>query len=211
MKFQAIIFDLDGVIVSTDHYHYLAWKKLADELQIPFDEKDNERLRGVSRMESLDIILEKGKKQYSKEEKEAFADKKNKLYQEYLQQMTKRDLSNQVYNTLVQLKEKGLKLAIGSSSKNTMLILKQIGLDEFFDEIADGTMLDYSKPHPQVFMLACEKLKLEYKQCLVVEDAVAGCIAAKSASMKVAAISSAYGNPVADYHLNSFENLLQIV
>jgi len=211
MKFQAIIFDLDGVIVSTDHYHYLAWKKLADELQIPFDEKDNERLRGVSRMESLDIILEKSEKQYSKEEKEAFADKKNKLYQEYLQQMTKRDLSNQVYNTLVQLKEKGIKLAIGSSSKNTMLILKQIGLDEFFDEIADGTMLAYSKPHPQVFMLASEKLKLEYKQCLVVEDAVAGCIAAKSASMKVAAISSAYGNPVADYHLNSFENLLQIV
>lgn len=211
MKFKGIIFDLDGVIVSTDDYHYLAWKALADELQIPFDKKDNERLRGVSRMESLDIILEKSEKQYSIEEKEILANKKNKLYQQYLKQMTKKDLSESVYNTLLKLKNKGISLAIGSSSKNTMLILKQIGLDHFFDEIADGTMLDYSKPHPQVFMLACEKLGLEYKQCLVVEDAIAGCIAAKSASMQVAAISSAYGNPIADYHLNSFENLLQIV
>ncbi len=207
---KGIIFDLDGVIVSTDHYHYLAWKALADELNIPFDEKDNERLRGVSRMESLDIILEKSSHKYSDEQKQEFADKKNKLYQQYLKQMTTQDLSKEVKETLDVLRSRGLKLAIGSSSKNTMLILKQIGLDTFFDAIADGTMLDYSKPHPQVFMLAAQKLELAYKECLVVEDAIAGCYAAKSASMKVAAISSAYGCSFADYHLNKFKNLLDI-
>ncbi len=98
--------------------------------------------------------------------------------------------------------EDGIKLAIGSSSKNTMLILKQIGLDTFFDAVADGTMIEYSKPHPQIFMLAVQKLGLDFKKCLVVEDAIAGCISAKSASMKVAAISSAYSSVFADYHLN---------
>lgn len=207
---KGIIFDLDGVIVSTDHYHYLAWKSLADELNIPFDEKDNERLRGVSRMESLDIILEKSSNKYSDEQKQEFADKKNKLYQQYLKQMTTQDLSKEVKETLDILRSRGLKLAIGSSSKNTMLILKQIGLDTFFDAIADGTMLDYSKPHPQVFMKAAQKLGLKDKECLVVEDAIAGCYGAKSASMKVAAISSAYGCSFADYHLNKFKNLLDI-
>jgi len=211
MKIEGIIFDLDGVIVSTDHYHYLAWKALADELNIPFNEIDNERLRGVSRMESLEIILEKSDTIYSLKEKEAFAQKKNKLYQQYLKQMTVNDLSNEVKETLNKLKKKGIKLAIGSSSKNTMLILKQIGLDTFFDAVADGTMIEYSKPHPQVFMLAAHQLNLDYKKCIVVEDANAGCISAKSASMKVAAISSAYGTPFADYHLNSFDDLLKII
>lgn len=207
---EAVIFDLDGVICSTDHYHYLAWKALADELNIPFDETDNEKLRGVSRMESLDIILEKSSNDYSQLEKESFADKKNTLYQQYLKQMTPADLPLEVKETLEKLRRMGLKLAIGSSSKNTMLILKQIGLDSFFDAISDGTMINYSKPHPEVFMKAADFLEKPYKNCLVVEDAIAGCIAAKSASMQVAAISNAYGCVFADYHLNSFDDLLKI-
>lgn len=208
---KAIIFDLDGVICSTDHYHYLAWKSLADDLNIPFDEKDNERLRGVSRMESLDIILEKSSKKYLNDEKQAFAEKKNIIYQQYLNQMTVEDLPKEVMDTLQKLRNNGLKLAIGSSSKNTLLILKQIGLENFFDVISDGTMITYSKPHPEVFMKAADLLNVNYKHCLVVEDAVAGCIAAKSASMKVAAIASAYGNNVADFHLNCFKDLLIIL
>lgn len=207
---KGIIFDLDGVIVSTDHYHYLAWKSLADELHIPFDQKDNERLRGVSRMESLEIILEKSTKTYTDDQKKEFAQKKNTLYQEYLRNMTPEDLSPEVKETLEKSKTKGFKLAVGSSSKNTMLILKQIGLDQFFDAISDGTMIEYSKPHPEVFLLAAKKLGLNPKECLVVEDAEAGCIAAKSATMKVAAISSAYGSIYANYHLNSFDDLLKI-
>lgn len=207
---KGIIFDLDGVIVSTDHYHYLAWKSLADELHIPFDQKDNERLRGVSRMESLEIILEKSTKTYTDDQKKDFAQKKNTLYQDYLRNMTPEDLSPEVKETLENLRIKGFKLAVGSSSKNTMLILKQIGLDQFFDAISDGTMIEYSKPHPEVFLLAAKKLGLNPKECLVVEDAEAGCIAAKSATMKVAAISSAYGSIYANYHLNSFDDLLKI-
>ena len=129
---EAIIFDLDGVICSTDQYHYKAWKELADELDIPFDEKDNEKLRGVSRMESLDIILEKSSKKYLNDEKQAFAEKKNIIYQQYLNQMTVEDLPKEVMDTLQKLRNNGLKLAIGSSSKNTLLILKQIGLENFF-------------------------------------------------------------------------------
>ena len=207
---KGIIFDLDGVIVSTDHYHYLAWKSLADELHIPFDQKDNERLRGVSRMESLEIILEKSTETYTDDQKKEFAKKKNTLYQEYLRNMTPEDLSSEVKETLENLRTKGFKLAVGSSSKNTMLILKQIGLDHFFDAISDGTMIEYSKPHPEVFLLAAKKLGINPKECLVVEDAEAGCIAAKSATMKAAAISSAYGSIYADYHLNSFDDLLKI-
>lgn len=207
---KAIIFDLDGVICSTDHYHYLAWKALADKLDIPFDEKDNERLRGVSRMESLDIILEKSHHEYTQSEKEKFAQEKNELYQEYLLKMSTKDLSQEVKETLDGLRSKGLKLAIGSSSKNTMLILKQLGLENYFDVISDGNMIHYSKPHPEVFMKAADQLAIPYKECLVVEDAISGCFAAKSASMSVAAISSAYHCSFADYHLNCFGDLLEL-
>lgn len=211
MKYEAVIFDLDGVIISTDEFHYLAWKSLADEIGIPFNEADNEKLRGVSRMESLELILEKGTKLYTLDEKELLATKKNDIYVMFLEKLTKNDLDIEVKETLLKLREKGIKLAIGSSSKNTKMILKQIGLSNFFDAVADGTMLEYSKPHPEVFMLAADMLKTEYKKCIVIEDAESGCIAAKSASMSVAAISSSYGYSVADYHLNSFANILQII
>ena len=141
MKFQkkAVIFDLDGVICFTDKFHYLAWKALADRLGIYFDEKINDRLRGVSRMASLEIILERATKEYTQAEKEAFAEEKNNTYRELLKNMSPKDLTDEVRDTLNELRARGYKLSIGSSSKNTKFILGQIGLGDFFDAIADGT------------------------------------------------------------------------
>ena len=151
MKYQGIIFDLDGVICHTDKYHYQAWKKLADKLGVYFDEVINNRLRGVSRMESLNIILEKCDRELTIQEKEACAEEKNEIYKELLKNMTTEDLSWEVRETLEQLREKGLKLAIGSSSKNAGFILERIGLGDFFDAVSDGNNITFSKPDPEVF------------------------------------------------------------
>lgn len=177
---KAVIFDLDGVICSTDHYHYQAWKELADRLKIPFDEKVNHRLRGVSRMESLEIILEKSKVNYSDEQKLAFAEEKNERYKELLTSMTEADLSAEVKSTLDSLRCRGLKLAIGSSSKNAKFILERLGLRDYFDAISDGTNITRSKPDPEVFLKAAEMLGEYPADCLVVEDAYAGIVAAKA-------------------------------
>ena len=138
MQYQGIIFDLDGVLCSTDEYHYRAWKALADRLGIPFDRERNGLLRGVSRMDSLNIILEKSDKAYSQDEKNAMAEEKNTRYRQLLNQMSPADLSGDVKRTLDTLRARGLKLAIGSSSKNTPFILERMGLDGFFDAVADG-------------------------------------------------------------------------
>ena len=174
MNYKAIIFDLDGVICSTDEYHYQAWKALADRLGIPFDRTINNRLRGVSRMESLEIILEKAEREYASDEKAAFAEEKNTLYRELLHQMSTADLSDVVRNTLNTLREKGVRVAIGSSSKNTPFILERIGLGDFFEAVADGNCITHSKPHPEVFLKAAGMLGMEPADCLVVEDARAG-------------------------------------
>ena len=153
---KAVIFDLDGVICFTDKYHYIAWKKLADKEGIYFDETINNRLRGVSRMDSLDIILEKATKKYSQAEKEDMAAEKNATYVELLKEMSPSDLSDEVRGTLNELRNRGYKLAIGSSSKNTKMILGQLGLGDFFDAISDGTNITKSKPDPEVFLKAAE-------------------------------------------------------
>ena len=155
MNYQAIIFDLDGVICSTDEYHYQAWKKMADGMGIPFDRTINNRLRGVSRMESLEIILE----QYhgpalSEERKVELATQKNDLYRESLHQLSPADLSAEVKDTLDALRAAGLKLAIGSSRKNTPFILGQLGLGSYFYAVSDGNNITHSKPHPGVFFKA---------------------------------------------------------
>ena len=171
MKYKGIIFDLDGVICSTDHYHYLAWKALADRLGAYFDETINNRLRGVSRMASLDIVLERYDGQLSEEEKLAAAEEKNSTYRELLKQMSPADLAPEVKATLDWLRAQGLLLGIGSSSKNTKFILERIGLGDYFDKISDGTNITRSKPDPEVFLKAAAFLGLEPKDCLVVEDA----------------------------------------
>lgn len=207
--YKGIIFDLDGVICHTDAYHYRAWKNLADSLGIYFDEKINNRLRGVSRMESLDIILEKANKSYSQDEKEVFANEKNKLYKFLLEEMSEKDLDIKVKSSLDALKIKGYKLAIGSSSKNAKLILKKLGLEDFFDVIVDGNDIKYSKPDKEVFEKAGIKLGLEASDCLVVEDAASGVEAAKNAKMAVAGIGAAAELENLDYVLTSFDNLLE--
>ena len=174
MKFKGIIFDLDGVLVHTDKLHYRAWKKIADECGILFNEGINNLLRGVSRMESLEIIL----RNYhgpalSQEEKEALAEEKNNYYKEELKSMTPDDVTAEVRETLAALKAAGIKIAIGSSSKNTKFILKQVGLDDVFDAVSDGTNITKSKPDPEVFLKAAEYIALAAEDCLVVEDAVA--------------------------------------
>ena len=206
MKYKGIIFDLDGVICSTDEYHYLAWKALADRMGIPFDRERNNLLRGVSRMASLDIILEKSDKTYTDEEKTAFAEEKNTLYRELLGRMSPADLSGDVKNTLEALRKTGLKLAIGSSSKNTPFILERIGLKDFFDAVADGNCI--TKPHPEVFLKAADKLGLISQNCLVVEDAHAGVEAAKAGGFDCAAMGDARDDERADWHLEKFSDLL---
>ena len=211
MKYKGIIFDLDGVICFTDHYHYLAWKALADRLGIYFDETINNRLRGVSRMASLDIILERYDGTLSEEEKLAAAEEKNNTYRELLKEMSPADLSPEVKQTLDALRAKGLLLGIGSSSKNTKFILSQIGLGDYFDKISDGTNITRSKPDPEVFLKAAEFLGLEPKDCLVVEDAKAGVQAALAAGMDAAAIGDATSCGLATYNLSRFSDLLNCV
>jgi len=208
--FQGIIFDLDGVICFTDKYHYQAWKQMADSIGVYFDETINNRLRGVSRMASLEIILERSERIYSQEEKEALAAKKNAIYVELLQQMSEADLSEEVKNTLDALRAKGCKLAIGSSSKNTKLILTQIGLRDYFDAISDGNNITHSKPDPEVFLKAAEYLGLAPSECLVVEDAEAGIDAAQAGGFESAGLGEASKHGNVTYPMETFSDLLGI-
>lgn len=198
MKIEAVIFDLDGVIVSTDECHYRAWKKTADEEGIYFDRKINDRLRGVSRMDSLEIVLERAERLYTDEEKVELAERKNNYYKEYIKKLTKDDILNGVKENLAELKAKGIKVAIGSSSKNTPDILKYIGLDNYFDAVSDGNNITKSKPDPEVFLKAADMLGVPYEKCLVVEDADSGIEAGKRAGMYTLAVNNAKG---ADYSL----------
>ena len=211
LKYQGVIFDLDGVICSTDEYHYLAWKALANRLGIPFDRERNNLLRGVSRMASLEIILEKADKTYTEEEKNAFAEEKNTLYRSLLGRMSAADLSDEVRATLDALRAQGLKLAIGSSSRNTPFILDRIGLGSYFDAVADGNCITRSKPDPEVFLKAASFIGLNPAVCLVVEDAHAGVQAAKAGGFDCAAMGDARDDALADYHMMSFAELLRAV
>lgn len=207
----AIIFDLDGVICSTDWYHYLAWKSLADRLGIYFDEEINRQLRGVSRMESLEIVLGRHSSDYSAEEKMALAAEKNEIYKSYLASMTPGDLSKEVRMTLHTLRQRGYLLAIGSSSKNTKQILTQLGLGQFFDAIADGTMITKSKPDPEVFLLAASMLGVSPENAIVIEDAKSGIRAAKAGRFRAIGIKSDGNDPDSDITIKSLKNLIDIL
>ncbi len=211
MHIKGIIFDLDGVICSTDKYHYKAWKMIADEEGIFFDQGINERLRGVSRTDSLDIILEKAHKEYSAEEKCKLMEKKNDLYRELLSCMNENDVSIENRNTLLKLRSSGFALAIGSSSQNTRYILERIGLLDFFEGVSDGTIISRSKPDPEVFIKAAGILQLKNEECLVVEDAKAGIDAANTGGFKSAGIGPAASYNKATFSISSLQDICGIV
>lgn len=212
MEIKGIIFDLDGVICFTDEYHYLAWKEMADGMGIYFDREINNRLRGVSRMASLDIILERyDGPALSQDEKNALAARKNDIYRRLLGRMTPADLPAEVKETLDGLRAKGLKLAIGSSSKNAPFILERIGLGGYFDALSDGNNITHSKPDPEVFLMAAQYLGLKPAQCIVVEDAVAGAEAGHAGGFTVACVGDAAREHAGHHNMTGIRELLDLV
>lgn len=208
---KAVLFDLDGVIVSTDEYHYRAWKAMADDQGIDFDRTVNNRLRGVSRRASLEIILEKAGRPYSEKEKDELTDQKNELYKTLLNDLRPAERDPDFDEVSAWLKAQGIRTAVASSSRNTMTILARIGLMDRFDAIADGTMITRSKPDPEVFLKAAQLLGEAPEDCLVVEDAVAGVQAGKAVGMITAGIHAAAGSSFSDYSLDTLLNVIDVV
>jgi beta-phosphoglucomutase len=181
---KGCIFDLDGVVVDTAGYHFLAWQRLASGLGFDFTEEHNERLKGVSRMASLNILLEVGELSLPEHAKHILAAQKNRWYLEYIGKMTPADILPGVTEYLDLLRTAGVKIALGTASKNARIILTRIGLSDAFDSIVDGNRVTNAKPDPEVFLIAAADLKLEPKECLVFEDAIAGVEAAHNGGMK---------------------------
>ncbi|WMC94224.1 beta-phosphoglucomutase [Kineothrix sp. MB12-C1] len=204
---RGVIFDLDGVLVSTDELHYEAWKRLAEEIGIAaFGKADNEKQRGVSRMESLQIVLNKGNKSYTEEEKQGMAERKNNYYKEMLETLDDKAVLPGVLTTLRGLQDKKILMAVGSASKNAPSILKRIGLLPYLDGVSSGLDTTRSKPDPEVFLVAADKLGLSPDKCLVVEDSFAGVQAAKAAGMKSLGVGPYYKELQADYEVRSLES-----
>lgn len=205
---RGAIFDLDGVIVDTAKYHYLAWKRLANELGFDFTEVHNEKLKGVSRMKSLEILLEIGGLQISEEEKLALAVKKNDWYVDLIKRMDESEILKGAKEFLEGLREKGVKIALGSASKNAPMILENLNISGLFDVIIDGNKVSKAKPDPEVFLLAAEELGLPAMECVVFEDAEAGVEAAKGAGMKVVGIGKREVLKEADIVVNGLYELI---
>ncbi len=202
MMVKALIFDLDGVIVTTEHNHFIAWKRTAESLGIPFEEEHNELLKGVSRVDSLKKILELGSKTISTEEFNALLISKNEFYVDSIQDLNQTDLLPGVLSLLEEARSKDIKLGIGSSSKNANFILKLLKIDHFFDVVIDGNGVEHPKPHPEVFLNGAKALSLTPAECIVFEDAASGITAAKAGGF----IAIAVGNPniaeMADTYFN---------
>lgn len=194
----ACIFDLDGVIVDTAKYHFLAWKKLADELGIIITEQDNERLKGVGRLESLDVILSLGNIKKTKEEKEFLANKKNDWFVGYIENMKKDEIFPGVSNLLNELRRNKIKVGLASSSKNAQSVIEKLEIGNLFDEVVDGTMVTHSKPDPEIFLTTSKRLGVDPSSCVVVEDAAAGVESAKRAGMKCIGVGDPQQLKVAD-------------
>ena len=190
MRTAACIFDLDGVIVDTARYHFLAWKKLTDQLGIHFTEEDNERLKGVSRTASLEIILEIGNIKTDDSTKLEYATLKNKWYTDFISKMTPDEILPGSLDFIKELRKANIRVAIGSASKNTPLILKRVGILELFDAVADGNIVSKAKPDPDIFIKAAEMVNVKPRKCVVFEDAVAGVQAALNAGMMCIGVGS---------------------
>ena len=190
MRTGACIFDLDGVLVDTAKYHFKAWKRLTDMLGIDFTENDNERLKGVSRMASLEIILEIGNIHLDENKKLEYATLKNNWYIEYISKMTPSEILPGCIRFITELKKEKILIAIGSASKNTPMILERVGIQGMFDAVADGNNITKAKPDPEVFLKAAEMIGIRPEECVVFEDAVAGVQAALNAGMMCIGIGS---------------------
>lgn len=206
-SYQAAIFDLDGVIVDTAKYHYLAWKRLAGELGFEFTEEQNERLKGVSRIRSLEILLEIGGLKLDQDQMAALASKKNNWYLEYIDQLDESEILPGAKEYLLQMKKAGIKIALASASKNARQILNRLNICDLFDAIVDGNMVSEAKPDPEVFLCAARELGVDPNECIVFEDAEAGLKAAKRAGMKAIGIGREDSLKSAD---QVFESLAQV-
>ena len=204
---KGLLFDLDGVLVDTAKYHYIAWKELADELGIPFNKADNERLKGVSRMASFEIILEIGGRTMSQEEKEANCAKKNDIYVSYISKLDQSEILPGVREFLKEANEKGYKIALGSGSKNSPLILDRLQIRDLFDAIVDGTKVSKAKPDPEVFLKGAEELGFSPAECIVFEDAAAGIEAAHNGGMQAVGIGNADILKAADLVIPGFQGI----
>ena len=207
---RGLIFDLDGVIVDTAKYHFIAWKKIAESLKVPFGETENEKLKGVSRIDSLNKILNWGGIELSKKEKEYWLDIKNSFYLKCISKISPSELLPGISKLIEDSKQSGFKIALGSASKNAILILEKVNLINSFDEIVDGTIVSLSKPSPEVFLRGAKLLKLLPEQCLVFEDAQSGVFAAKNAGMKCIAVGNTVNLEGADVVVESLKEISDI-
>jgi len=198
MKYEGVIFDLDGVIVDTAKYHFLAWKRLAEALDIEFTKEDNERLKGVSRVACMEIILELGNREMTDEKKVELTTRKNEWYLEYVNQMDESEILPGSMEMIGTLKNMGVKISIGSASKNAKTILEKVGLLDQFDFISDGTIVTKAKPDPEVFTIAADEMGVKYDKCIVFEDSEAGIEAAQRVDMLAIGIGSKENLPASD-------------
>lgn len=204
---KAVIFDLDGVITDTAEYHYLAWKSLADELNLPFDKEFNEKLKGVSRMESLELILSLGDMAYSDEEKKALAEKKNDLYKEMIAKVTPADLLPGIESLLKELQEAGIGTALASASKNAPFILDRLGVTHYFNHVVDVNLIKQGKPDPEIFLTGAAKLGVLPEDCVGIEDAEAGIESILSAGMYAVGVGTPAQMQKADLIVSSTAEL----
>ncbi|WP_026832099.1 beta-phosphoglucomutase [Exiguobacterium undae] len=206
---EAVIFDLDGVITDTAEYHYLAWKQLGEELNIPFDRDFNETLKGVSRTDSLERILTLGGKQdaFTEQEKTALATKKNDHYVTLIQHISEQDLLPGIIVFLDEIRAAGLKIGMASASKNALSVVEALGVRHYFDDIVDAATVAQSKPHPEVFLRAAEALGVEPARCIGVEDAAAGITAIHAAGMYAVGVGPETTLHEADYRVDSTDLL----
>lgn len=206
-KIDAVIFDLDGVITDTAHFHYLAWKDLADKLNIEFDKKFNENLKGVSRVQSLELILEKGNKaqNFTAEEKEKLANEKNEIYRQYISQLTPDAILPGIQPLIAKLKEEGILIGLASVSKNAQTVLKALKIEELFDYCADANKITRSKPDPEIFLNVCETLQVHPSCAIGIEDAVVGIQAIKDSDMFAVGVGKNLEN--ADFLVESTDQL----
>jgi beta-phosphoglucomutase len=208
---RAIIFDLDGVLAATDHLHTKAWRKTCKDWNIPFSNETAELLRGVGRLDCADIIADHGKVQLTDAARERFAEQKNTRYIELLDCLTEENLLPDAKELLSQIRRRGIPRAVASSSKNAVKILQKTGLMDFFDIVVDGNQIHRSKPDPEVFQRAADRLGAPYGDCLVVEDAVSGVEAARAMGALIAVIGNAALKTQADYTLTSLRDLLPVI